>query len=1130
MAQEQTKKLDSAGFLPAASGVAGGTGNAASAMPLPPPLPPPLPAAAVAAPAAPPAAPAPAQKAAPDAEAAPRRVARRRPAGPVRNGIAANDDAPSIGGLIYALEQKPSNKPFNVAWIASAVWAAIGGAFAWVMLSGELAAGAALTEILTRPAALMLVTAIVVPMALMWFVALLAWRAEELRLRSSTMTEVAIRLAEPDRMAEQSVASLGQAVRRQVSFMNDAVSRALGRAGELEALVHSEVAALERSYEENERRIRGLIQELSGERHALLNTSDKVSETLRAMGSEVPALIEKLSLQQMKLTQIIQGAGDNLTSLESAITQSSIQLEGTVMRTSDHFEGAIARGTQLLEGSLGRTVDRLEGSLGQGVALIESQLGHGAERIEVHLGEMAGRIEGSIGDSVTRLEGTLGDTAGRMEAVLEGYTAGIGEALEARTEALENVLGARTDQLQQAIGSRTDELQAVLGSRTEQLQAVLGSRTEEIQGALESYTGALGEALASRSEQLQSMFDGFSNEMAATLAARTDNLQTVFEEYTRALDTTLSNRTQIVDNQLIERTKALDSAFSERLRLFDESIMRSTLAIDAAVGERQRQLGNALEAHATKFRDTVQQQTVNLDESLMHGINAVRRSSENITKQSLKAIEGLANQSDMLKNVSENLLGQISAVTNRFETQGQQIIRAASTLETVNQKIDQTLQHRHADLNTTLQRLSGKADEFGRFIEGYSSALEGSLTEAELRARAAAEELKASSEFRQREALADLHRLKSEADAESERQLAELRNRFSSVTTEVSQQLGSLTNRFDETSEEVRQRTARAAAELAEEQARLRREMERLPAATRESADAMRRALGDQLKALEQLSSFTSRAALERDVSPPMSGISGALGLPAPTSGHGAPAGSRPLTSLSSTLEQELSARQQQQASRPVEAASQGQMPQSSGTPQQSIGGAGLASLQTTRPAPSAPVPMMPAGAGGHAVDPGRDGWKLGDLLKRASFDDDGAAPSEAPVVAPMAAPPHMPAPVAQQPAPMQPFALNVEAISRALDPATASAIWSRFRSGQRGIMVRSIYTNEGRAAFDEVSRRYKIDADLKRTIDRYLADFERIVKDAEQKDPSGRLAQSQFVSDMGRVYLFLSHASGRLS
>ena len=80
---------------------------------------------------------------------------------------------------------------------------------------------------------------------------------------ASAMTEVAVRLAEPDKLAEQSVASLGQTIRRQVAAMNDAISRAIGRAGELEALVHNEVAALERSYSENELRVRGLISELA---------------------------------------------------------------------------------------------------------------------------------------------------------------------------------------------------------------------------------------------------------------------------------------------------------------------------------------------------------------------------------------------------------------------------------------------------------------------------------------------------------------------------------------------------------------------------------------------------------------------------------------------------------------------------------------------------------------------------------------------------------------------------------------------------------------------------------------------------------------------------------------------------
>ena len=50
-----------------------------------------------------------------------------------------------------------------------------------------------------------------------------------------------------------------------------------------------------------------------------------------------------------------------------------------------------------------------------------------------------------------------------------------------------------------------------------------------------------------------------------------------------------------------------------------------------------------------------------------------KRQSENVTRQSVKAIEGLAGQADLLKNVSENLVNQIASVTNRFDSQGQTI-------------------------------------------------------------------------------------------------------------------------------------------------------------------------------------------------------------------------------------------------------------------------------------------------------------------------------------------------------------------------------------------------------------------------------------------------------------------------
>ncbi len=40
---------------------------------------------------------------------------------------------------------------------------------------------------------------------------------------------------------------------------------------------------------------------------------------------------------------------------------------------------------------------------------------------------------------------------------------------------------------------------------------------------------------------------------------------------------------------------------------------------------------------------------------------------------------------------------------------------------------------------------------------------------------------------------------------------------------------------------------------------------------------------------------------------------------------------------------------------------------------------------------------------------------------------------------------------------------------------------------------------------------------------------FEWLIRDIEQKDPAGRGVHNHLISDSGRVYLFLAHASGRL-
>ncbi len=106
---------------------------------------------------------------------------------------------------------------------------------------------------------------------------------------------------------------------------------------------------------------------------------------------------------------------------------------------------------------------------------------------------------------------------------------------------------------------------------------------------------------------------------------------------------------------------------------------------------------------------------------------------------------------------------------------------------------------------------------------------------------------------------------------------------------------------------------------------------------------------------------------------------------------------------------------------------------------------------------------------------------------------------------------------------------LRLDELARAVDQRTVADVWHRLRAGDRGALGRHIYSLDGQATFDEIVRRYERDGDFRVTVDRYIGDFERLLGEAEQSDPDGRMLQNYLVSETGRVYLLLAHATGRL-
>jgi hypothetical protein len=99
-----------------------------------------------------------------------------------------------------------------------------------------------------------------------------------------------------------------------------------------------------------------------------------------------------------------------------------------------------------------------------------------------------------------------------------------------------------------------------------------------------------------------------------------------------------------------------------------------------------------------------------------------------------------------------------------------------------------------------------------------------------------------------------------------------------------------------------------------------------------------------------------------------------------------------------------------------------------------------------------------------------------------------------------------------------------------AMDDGTYRDVWARFNRGERQIFSRSLYTADGQQTFDDVRRRYQRDRDFRAQVDRFVDEFEQLVSEAARTDTTGRRTRDALMSEDGRLYTLLAHASGRLT
>src|SRR5499433_1477141 len=277
---------------------------------------------------------------------------------------AANDDRQSVGQILQALQQRPSRLPYLFALTFSVIWTAVALGAAWSLAE-------------TGPRALLaqgglpllgLAVAVLLPILFFAVIAYVVVRAQELRQIARAMTQVAMRLGEPETMAGEQVVSVGQTIRREVAAMGDGVERALARAAELEGLVHNEVAALERSYNDNEVRIRALIDDLASQREALVNQAEHVRNAIAGVHLDLAhdvtsvgdLVADKVNEVAQRVTRSLTEKGEHITlalghagdSMIDALSERGSSLLERLETTSDQATTAISSASDRLSASL----------------------------------------------------------------------------------------------------------------------------------------------------------------------------------------------------------------------------------------------------------------------------------------------------------------------------------------------------------------------------------------------------------------------------------------------------------------------------------------------------------------------------------------------------------------------------------------------------------------------------------------------------------------------------------------------------------------------------------------------------------------------------------------------------------
>jgi len=1065
---------------------------------------------------------------------------------------AANDDRPSVGQILAGLNRTPSRFPQLVALILSVVWGAGGFYFLQARYAEQLAAVPHSGALYEQSFFLPMLAAIFVPILGFFMFATLVRRSQEMRYVAAAMTEITMRFAEPEGVSSDAFVSIGQAIRREIAALGDGVERAVARAAELESMVKSEVSTLERAYDENEIRIRTLVEGLQSERDAILSHALRLQEAIasvqqsfnfdvegvsdRVNASITDAtnrIIDNFISQTHSARAHITGAGDEI--VRNLLDKSQEAAETLNDMGREIANSVAARGIKTME-ELQETTDLMAVSIAaKGEAIKEvliARLQQLEDSIILRGSEVADRVMSDstslstrISQGLSAFDDTVKVHGAQIVNQIRESVDKVNKSSEQNFSTFDQRLMAKTQELADALDERIGRVERTLSDRNQTLNETLANRTLEYARTIAEGAKGAQESVDKTVVGMGEYFTSKAQEIAHTISERTEAINQMLGsralEMTQGLDTRVArfedmvvNRLEGITNSIEEKSLAAADKLSSRIEGTTQQLRDEAASVEKSFTQLAEQVSQTLVARArevTGAHERLQTDVTGVLERL-NGANAQLKTVLSGIVENLGPIEGaVAEKVTGFQRALEDTLSSTRGAIGHMDGQlrdlrdvSTKVLNDVSALTTRFEDQGRFIAGAVDNLSETHGRIDKTLSERREAIEALTNHLANRSTDLEERlgrfTRLLQEQLTAAEDKAQ-----EIAKLVADATSHSTQAIVKQYDLVKNTANEERERTtAALRTTYETATSEVNtlfrdmnQRFTDAARELREVANEVQHSLDQTRQELKRGVFELPHETRESTAAMRRLVADQIKALAE---------LNDIVGRYARNIDH---VGPRRLAQGTDALAPE--AAELRTLSRRELAPS---------------------IVDGPRPAPRTAAPRAEAPLArresrdelsGSRREPReerdeRGGAWLNDILRtpREPEEDDRRRPD-----------------VRQDQRQDRGAIDSLDALSvdiaRLVDHDAAVELWDRYKRGERNVFTRRLYTAQGQKTFEEIRRKYRRSTEFRETVDRYVDEFERLLEQVARDDRGQVLTKTYLTSDTGKVYTLLAHAAGRL-